>query len=96
MESQKREEMSADQSSSQKRRKLSRAEIKAYEARRAAERRRLAVQTDTVVASDIPIEHSYSITRDEEFAVIKSDLVRLGWIVVVLLVLLAVATVFLS
>ncbi len=89
--------MANDRRASQQRRKLSRAELKAYESRRAAERRRLAIQTATSQGEDgAPIEHSYSITRDDEYGVIKSDLVRLGWIVGILFVLLAIATVFLA
>lgn len=81
-----------------KRGRLSRAEIKAYESRRAAERRRLALhdaESDSADSST-PIVHSYTITRDDEYAVIKSDLVRLGWIVGVLAFLLVVATLLLA
>jgi hypothetical protein len=88
--------MANDRRATQQRRKLSRAELKAYESRRAAERRRLAVQTAAAQDDDSPIEHSYSITRDDEYGVIKGDLIRLGWIVGILLVILAIATVFLA
>jgi hypothetical protein len=90
--------VASNSSGSRKRGRLSRAEIKAYEARRAAERRRLSVHDNEVEASDSssPIAHSYTITRDDEFGVIKSDLMRLGWIVGVLLIVLVVATVLLA
>ena len=88
--------MANDRSASQRRRKLSRAEIKAYESRRAAERRRIAVQTAEAASEDSPVVHSYSLTRDDEYAVIKSDLIRLGWICAVLAVLLAIATLLLA
>lgn len=76
------------------RKELSRAELKAYEARRADERRRIgtanaAQQTAAVVA---PVEHSYQMSRDEEFTVIKSDLIRLGIILAVIAVLLLILT----
>lgn len=80
--------------------KLSKAELKAYEARRAAERRRIATHTPSgdVVELDTPItvEHSYTLSRDEEFAVIRSDLKRLAVIVAILLVALVLATLLLA
>jgi hypothetical protein len=90
--------MASNSSGSRRRSRLSRAEVKAYEARRAAERRRLSLHDTDAERSDTasPIAHSYSITRDDEFAVIRADLIRLGWIVGVLLVALAIATVFLA
>lgn len=79
------------------RKELSRADLKAYEARRADEQRRIgtaqaAQQAATVV---VPVEHSYALSRDEEFAVIKSDLIRLAIILAVIAVLLVVLTVVL-
>ncbi|HLT18529.1 MAG TPA: hypothetical protein VKZ96_03650 [Thermomicrobiales bacterium] len=88
--------MANERGGAQRRRKLSRAEIKAYEARRAAERRRLALQSADVERDDAPITHSYTMTRDDEYAVIRSDLIRLGWVCLVLAVLLAIATFFLA
>ena len=79
--------------------KLSRAELKAYEARRAAERRRIASATATEnVATPVSAttEHSYTLSRDEEFSVIRSDLKRMGMVVAVLAVLLLAATIILS
>lgn len=89
--------MASNRSSSRRRPRLSKAEIKAYESRRAAERRRLALrqeeEAEQVVQQD---STAYSMTRDDEYGVIKSDLVRLGWIVLVLTVSLGVATLILS
>ena len=79
-----------------KRTRLSRAEIKAYEARRAEERRRLALHTEDDEHKDRQDSTAYSMARDDEFDVIKSDLVRLGWIVGVLTLMLAGATFVLS
>lgn len=80
--------------------KLSKAELKAYEARRAAERLRIATHTASgnEVELDTPItaEHSYTMSRDEEFAVIRSDLRRLAIIVAILIVALVVATLVLA
>ncbi len=79
--------------------RLSRAEIKAYEARRAAERARISssAPSDSHEAeSSEALQHSYSMTRDDEFLVIKSDLIRLLWIVGVLLVVLVAASFYLG
>jgi hypothetical protein len=80
--------------------KLSRAELKAYEARRAAERRRIATHTassDVVeLGTPLSVEHSYTMSRDEEFEVIRSDLKRLGIIVAILAVALLGATIVLG
>jgi cobalamin biosynthesis Mg chelatase CobN len=82
--------------------KVSRAEIKAYESRRAEERRRLmnaAAQPEPSAehaqAYARSIEITYEMTRDEEFAVIRGDLIRLLMIVAVLFVVLAGLTVWL-
>lgn len=80
------------------RNELSRAELKAYEARRADERKRIGTEraNETAVATvAAPVEHTYAISRDDEFAVIKSDLLRLLVILVVILVILAVLTLIL-
>lgn len=90
------------QDSSRPKRKLTRAELKAYESRRAAERQRIATRSDQVeieinprlIGDDI-VDTSYAMTRNDEFQVIRADLVRLGMIVVLLLVLLVAATVVL-
>lgn len=77
------------------RRKRSKAEIKAYEARRAAERARIAHRSDanegdTVVVASA--DHTYVLSRDEEYAVVREDLIRLGIIVAVLLAILIALT----
>jgi hypothetical protein len=63
------------------RKELSRAELKAYEARRADERKRIGTATAGNVESGKPVsvqaEHSFAMNRDEEFTVIKADLYRL-------------------
>jgi hypothetical protein len=86
--------MSSRRKEIRQRNKLSRAEIKAYEARRAEERRRLALH-EADDEPEISGSMAYTISRDDEYAVIKSDLVRLGWIVGILLALLVVATILL-
>lgn len=92
--------MSGRTTRSRDRSKLSRAELKAYEARRAAERRRIAAHhaSDEVVelGTSLGVEHSYTMSRDEEFDVIRSDLKRLGIIVAILIVALIAATVVLG
>lgn len=90
--------MASNRSSSKRRSRLSKAEIKAYESRRAAERRRLALrqQEEEVEQAGYQDSTAYLMTRDDEYGVIKSDLVRLGWIVLVLAISLGVATVILS
>ncbi len=88
--------MSSNRSNTRRRTRLSRAEIKAYEARRAEERRRLALHTDDEEHQARLESTGYSMARDDEFEVIKSDLVRLGWIVGVLALLLVGATLVLS
>ena len=88
--------MASRRADTRKRAKLSRAEIKAYEARRAEERRRLALHDEDEDTEDRPDSTAYSMARDDEFEVIKSDLVRLGWIVGVLVLLLVGATIVLA
>lgn len=81
------------------RRQLSRAEIKAYEARRAAEVNRVgAAPVGALEPSDAPSgpsRRTYALSRAEEFSIIRSDLRRLLLILAVLIVLLAVAAVVL-
>lgn len=81
---------------------LSKAEIKAYEARRAAESRRALVTTDVSAATaggSTPAVRStrrgYAMTRDEEYVIIRSDLRRLLFILAVLAVVLVVCTLLL-
>ena len=88
--------MASRRADTKKRAKLSRAEIKAYEARRAEERRRLALHAEDEDIQGRADSTAYSIARDDEFEVIKSDLVRLGWIVGVLVLLLVGATIVLA
>lgn len=93
--------MSSKPARNRQRRQLSRAELKAYEARRAAERRRISAATagaDAEAASILHSEHAeltYEMTRDEEFVVIRSDLRRLLMIVVILLAMLVMFTILL-
>ncbi|MEZ4520952.1 MAG: hypothetical protein R3A46_04800 [Thermomicrobiales bacterium] len=88
--------MSSNRTDSRRKSRLSRAEIKAYESRRAEERRRLALHQEKEVESNKSDSTAYVMTRDDEFGVIKSDLLRLGWIVGILVVLLIAATLMLS
>lgn len=90
------------QDTSRPKRRLTRAELKAYESRRAAERQRIAARSDHVeidmnprLLGDDIVDTSYTMTRNDEFEVIRADLLRLGVIVVLLLVLLVAATVVL-
>lgn len=76
---------------------LSRAEIQAYEARRADERKRVGASQDAeaaavAVAARHQSEHSFQINRDDEFRIIRSDLNRLLVIMAIIAVLLVVAT----
>lgn len=94
--------MSSKSTRNRQRRKLTRAEIKAYQSRRAAERQRISTSIDQPQSgaegrdTRVPLANtSYSMTRDEEFAVIKADLMRLLVITAVLVVILIGATVVL-
>jgi hypothetical protein len=83
---------------SRSRTQLSRAAIKAYEARRAEEVNR--VEPLDATATDAPIAVSsgrrgFAISRIDEYATIRADLRRLGLILAFLTVLLVVATLFL-
>lgn len=74
---------------------LSRASIKAYEARRAEEVNR--VEHEDVVSVDGPVavypaRRSFAMSRIEEMAIIRSDLRRLLLILAALAVILVVAT----
>jgi hypothetical protein len=77
-------------------RQISKAELKAYQTRRAEEGQRIAVPSaqNEAVTSAV-VRHAYTMTRDEEYAVIRSDLRRLLIIVGILLAFLVVATVLL-
>ncbi|MFW6074141.1 MAG: hypothetical protein ACOC9Y_01000 [Chloroflexota bacterium] len=92
----------SDQGTARGKRRLTRAELKAYEARRAAERQRIANRTEDVeikmspeIAANPVDDTSYTMTRNEEFQVIQADLMRLGVIVAILLVMLVAATIVL-
>ena len=92
--------MSSRPNRQRQRRQLSRAELKAYESRRAAERRRISAGDSTDAEAQALIgpntaELTYEMTRDEEFAVIRSDLMRLLVIVGILLALLLAFTIVL-
>jgi hypothetical protein len=86
-------------SRSRNRNQLSRAQIKAYEARRAAEGRRLAPSvtgtTEEDRTDDRIARRARTLTRAEEFQVIKADLRRLLLIMLLLAVVLIIATVIL-
>jgi len=75
---------------------FSKAELKAYEARRAEEVRRgpVGVATDAAPGS-VSSRRTYALSRDEEYAIIRSDLRRLLMILVVLAVVLLIATIVL-
>ena len=88
--------MSSQPNKTKTRKRLSKADLKAYESRRAAERHRVALTTPNPVApadsAHVASEHSFAMTRDEEYRVIKSDLVRLIIILAILLAVLVVLT----
>lgn len=86
---------------------LNRAQLKAYEARRAEEvQRQLESEAAgeipvrraalTVAAAPVPRRRIYALSQAEEMAIIRSDLKRLLMILAVLLVVLAIATVLLG
>lgn len=93
----------SESSAGRPQRKLTRAELKAYRARRAAERQRIAAAQSNEQVQDFEApkrdrtfsDTSYTMTRDDEFMVIRQDLVRLMIIVALLMALLAVATIIL-
>lgn len=84
----------SERDTGRQRTRLSKAEIKAYESRRAAERARIMTGTAEGPAVEGPevLQHSYSMTRNDEFQVIKADLIRLLWIVGLLVIALIAAT----
>lgn len=82
-------------SSKSRSRQLSRAQLKAYEARRAEEINRapVEVQPERTQASRIVVpRRSVMMSRSEEMMIIKSDLRRLLLILALLAVFLIVAT----
>ncbi len=88
--------MSKTTKSSKTSRQISRAELKAYEARRAEEGRRVdapQLQGDAASTSAAP-RRVYVLTRDEEYRIIRSDLRRLLIIVGILITVLVLATIF--
>jgi hypothetical protein len=76
---------------------LSRAEIKAYEARRAAARQPVAIPATAVPSAKKaqPPRRTNTLSRAEEFNIIKADMKRLVVILMVLLVVLIMATIIL-
>lgn len=79
-------------------RQLSRAQLKAYEARRAEEINRAAidVSVERPQASRIVVpRRSVMMSRSEEMMIIKSDLRRLLLILAVMAVFLVIATIIL-
>ena len=87
---------------SRTRTQLNRAQLKAYEARRAEEvQRSRAIDPDVDAVSGQPVaaqaavaprRRIYALSNEQEMAIIRSDLKRLLAIVAVLLVVLAIAT----
>ena len=88
--------MSSKPSRQKTRKQLSKADLKAYESRRAAERHRIATPSPTpsvpTEPASLSIEHSFKMSRDQEYAVIKSDLNRLLIIMAILIVALIALT----
>lgn len=78
------------------RRQLSKAELKAYQARREDEMHRLG-PTAAAEARSLPssARRTYTLGRDEEFSIIRSDLRRLMLILVCLVAVVVVMTIFL-
>lgn len=79
-------------------RQLTRAQLKAYEARRSVEMNRgSAVAANDVVTArpKTTVRRVQALSRAEEYAIIRSDLRRLLWILAVLTVILVVLTIFL-
>ncbi len=81
-------------------RPLTRAQLKAYEARRTLDLNRgpAEARTDAVTARPVspsPVRRVQALSRAEEYAIIRSDLKRLLWILAVLTVVLVVLTIFL-
>ncbi|HUG14077.1 MAG TPA: hypothetical protein VMM78_03580 [Thermomicrobiales bacterium] len=82
---------------SRSRGQLSRAEIKAYEARRAAQRSQSPVSAAHVSSTEgtTRARRARSLSREEEFAIIKADMKRLVVILAILLVILVAVTIVL-
>ena len=81
-------------------RQLTRAQLKAYEARRTLDLNRGSAEAgrDVVTArpaSPTSARRVQALSRAEEYAIIRSDLKRLLWILAVLMVVLVVLTIFL-
>lgn len=79
-------------------RQLTRAELKAYEARRTVELNRGMAGAPGEVIATRPTTTSrrvQALSRAEEYAIIRSDLRRLLWILAILTVALVVLTFFL-
>ncbi len=79
---------------------LTRAQLKAYEARRTLDLHRgtsEAASTSEAVAARpaSPVRRVQALSRAEEYAIIRSDLRRLLWILAVLAAVLVVLTFFL-
>jgi hypothetical protein len=81
------------------RKELSKADLKAYEARRADERKRIGSAHAQAEPAPTPVvaqvEHTYAISRNDEFAVIRADLMRLLVILGVIAVIMVVLTIVL-
>ncbi len=88
--------MSSNPNRPKARKQLSKADLKAYEARRAAERRRISTASPNPLGptepAHIPVEHPFTMSRDDEYTVIKADLIRLLMILAALVVVLVVLT----
>ena len=79
-----------------RRRELSKAELKAYQARREDEMRRLGpAATSDSRTLPTTVRRTYTLGRDEEFSIIRSDLRRLLLILVCLVAVVVVMTIFL-
>lgn len=92
--------MSGRTSKRRTRKELSKADLKAYESRRASERKRVTAESEaaearTVRVPEVASQHTLDLTRDQEFRIIRSDLIRLLYIMGILTVALAVITVIL-
>jgi negative regulator of replication initiation len=77
---------------------LTRAQLKAYEARRSVEMDRGSAVAATDVIATRPkstVRRVQALSRAEEYAIIRSDLKRLLWILAVLAVVLVILTIIL-
>ncbi len=76
-------------------RQLTRAQLKAYEARRTLDLNRGSTGAGTEVVTARPassVRRVQALSRAEEYAIIRSDLRRLLWILAVLAVVLVILT----